>query len=409
MMKSKYDVAVVGGAGHVGIPLSLVLADRGLRTLIYDVNQAALEMLQAGRLPFLEEGGEALLRKDLKAETLGFTRRPADLQDVPVIILTIGTPIDEFHNPNFHLLTRCLDTLLPHLGAKQTIILRSTVAPGTSEFLKRYFKKKRFEGGLALCPERVVQGKGIEEIHSLPQLVSATTPKALQVARELFAKIAPEVVEMSPLEAEFGKLICNASRYLLYAASNQLYMVCAHAGVDYLQLLEKVKRGYPRMAFIPGPGFVSGPCLMKDTMQLFASGRHCFPLGQTAMMVNEGLPDFLLDHLRGKMDLKGKKVGVLGMAFKAESDDIRDSLSYKMAKVLRFEGAQVLYSDEYVKNPEFITKEELCRQADVIIVGVPHKAYATLTIPASTELIDLWKICPARNVPRTKNGSKKPN
>ena len=345
-------------------------------------------------MPFIEEGGEEMLKKVLKAGALGLTINPADLRGVPVIIMTIGTPIDEFHNPNFSLLTRCLDALLPYIGAKQTIILRSTVAPGTSEFLTRYFRKKKFKGGLAICPERVVQGKGIEEIRSLPQLISATSPEALKVARDLFAKIAPQVIEMTPLEAEFGKLICNAFRYLHFAVTNQIYMVCAHAGVDYIGLLDKMKRGYPRMSYIPGPGFVSGPCLMKDTMQLFASGRHCFPLGQTAMMINEGLPDFLLDQLRRETNLKGKKVGILGMAFKAESDDIRDALSYKLGKILRFEGAHVLYSDEFVKDPEFITKEKLCREAEVIIVGVPHKAYAKLKIPAKTRVIDLWRILP---------------
>lgn len=266
-MTSKYDTAVVGGAGHVGVPLSLMLADRGLRTLIYDLNEAALKKLKAGRMPFIEEGGEAMLKKVLKAGTLGFTRNPAELRGAAVIIMTIGTPIDEFHNPNFSLLTRCLDVLLPHLGPQQTIILRSTVAPGTSEFLTRYFKKKGFKGGLAICPERVVQGKGIEEIQTLPQLISATTPKALKVAREVFSRIAPQVIEMTPLEAEFGKLICNAFRYLHYAVTNQIYMVCAHAGVDYIGLLDKMKRGYPRMSYIPGPGFVSGPCLMKSTLR----------------------------------------------------------------------------------------------------------------------------------------------
>src|SRR2546427_2515666 len=137
-MKSKYDVAVVGGAGHVGIPLSLALADRGLRTLIYDINEAAVRELKAGRLPFIEEGGEALLHKALKAGTLGFSKEPRDLRGIPAVIVTIGTPIDEFHNPNFSWLTRCVDALLPHLTAEQTMILRSTVAPGSTDFLERF-------------------------------------------------------------------------------------------------------------------------------------------------------------------------------------------------------------------------------------------------------------------------------
>ena len=389
-MKSKYDVAVVGGAGHVGIPLSLVFADRGFRTLIYDINQKALRELQAGRLPFIEEGGEVLLRRALKAGTLGFSQNPADLRGVAVVVLTIGTPIDEFHNPNFSLLTRAVDALLPHLASNQTIILRSTVAPGVTDFLEGYLRRRGCKVGLAFCPERVVQGKGIPEIQSIPQFIAATSPKALRVARDLFSKVAPLVVEMSPREAEFAKLICNTFRYIMFAATNQLYMMCAQAGIDYLALLQKIRLDYPRMAYMPGPGFAAGPCLMKDTMQLFAFGRHTFPLGQMAMTINEGLPNFLVDQLRRRMNLKGRKVGILGMAFKAECDDIRDSLSYKLGKILRFEGAHVLYSDEYVKDPTFITKDALCRQAEVIIIGVPHRAYQRLKFPASAIVIDVW-------------------
>ena len=353
-----------------------------------------MDQLRSGSLPFMEEDGELLLRKALKTDAIGFTQDPADLRGVPVVVLTIGTPIDEFHNPDFSLLTRCVDALLPHLGSGQTIILRSTVAPGVTEFLDRYLRKRGCKAGLAFCPERVVQGKGIAEIQSIPQFVSATSPEALKVARELFAKISPLVIETTPREAEFAKLICNTFRYITFAATNQLYMMCAQAGIDYLELLGKMKRGYPRMAYIPGPGFAAGPCLMKDTMQLFAFGRHSFPLGQVAMTINEGLPNFLVEQLRRKTKLKGRKVGILGMAFKAESDDIRDSLSYKLGKILRFEGADVSYSDEYVKDPTFITKEELCRQAEVIIVGVPHKAYQTLKTPKAVEVIDLWGILP---------------
>ena len=197
-MKSSYNVAVVGGAGHVGIPLSLVLAHRGLQTLIYDINQSALEALRQGRLPFIEEGGETLLRAALKAGTLGFSQDAADLRGVPAVVLTIGTPIDEFQNPNLGLLTRCVDALLPFLGEGQTIILRSTVAPGATEFLDRYLRQRGSKVGLAFCPERVVQGKGVAEIQTIPQFVSATSPEALKVARELFQRISPEVIERDP-------------------------------------------------------------------------------------------------------------------------------------------------------------------------------------------------------------------
>ncbi len=391
-MKSRFDVAVVGGAGHVGIPLSLVLADRGFRTLIYDINRKAIDELKAGRMPFIEEDGEPMLRKALRSKKLGFTENPADLKGVPVVVVTIGTPIDEFHNPNFRLLTKCVDSLLPHMVASQTMILRSTVAPGATEFLERYLRAKGSKIGLAFCPERVAQGKGIPEVQSIPQFVAATSPRALKVAKKLFARVAPLVVEMTPREAEFAKLICNTFRYIMFAATNQLYMMCAQNGIDYLTLLRKVGERYPRMANIPGPGFAAGPCLMKDTMQLFAFGRHSFPLGQMAMTINEGLPNFLVEQLRQKLSLKHLKVGVLGMAFKGDSDDIRDSLSYKLAKILKFEGADVLCSDEYVKDPSFVSRAELLRRCKVIIVGVPHSAYRKIKPPRNAEIVDVWGV-----------------
>ena len=177
-------------------------------------------------------------------------------------------------------------------------------------------------------------------------------------------------------------------------------MMSSQAGIDYLGLLEKMRQGYPRMSYIPGPGFAAGPCLMKDTMQLFAFGRHSFPLGKVAMTINEGLPNFLVEQLRRKHGLKGTRVGILGMAFKAESDDIRDSLSYKLRKILLFEGAEVLCSDEYVKDPAFVSKEEIRDRAKVIIVGVPHRAYAGLELPPGVEVVDAWGILRQNHQPR---------
>ena len=277
-----HDVCVVGGAGHVGLPLALVLANGGLKTLILDTNERALEEMAEGRLPFIEKGGEALLKTALEKEKLSFSSDSSSASQAPVIVLTIGTPVDEFHNPKVSLLTHCLDGLMPDLDDGQTIILRSTVAPGTTSFIDAYLRRHGKKIKLAFCPERVVQGKGIEEIRALPQLISGTTPEAVTEARQLFSRIAPEVVEMSPLEAEFAKLVCNAFRYIEFAATNQLYMMVERAGLNYSELLSKMKRGYPRMESIPGPGFAAGPCLMKDTMQLFAFQKHDFMLGQVA-------------------------------------------------------------------------------------------------------------------------------
>lgn len=390
--RETYDVCVVGGAGHIGVPLSLVLAESGCKTLILDVNEASLQTMAAGELPFFEEGGKALLQKVLANNALAFSSDPKDVGNAPVVVITIGTPIDEFHNPNLSRLTVCLDGLMPHLRDDQTIILRSTVAPGTTAYIDNHLRRHGKKTRLAFCPERVVQGKGIEEIRGLPQLISGTSAEATAEAKKLFESIASEVVEMTPLEAEFAKLICNAFRYIQFAATNQLYMMVESAGLNYSDLLAKMKRGYARMESIPGPGFAAGPCLMKDTMQLFAFQKQNFILGQVAMTINEGLPNFIVERLVAQFDLPKTRIGILGMAFKAESDDIRESLSYKLGKLLRFHGAQVSYSDEYAKDPTFVDKETLVRECDVIIVGVPHHAYRSLQVPAAKHVVDLWSV-----------------
>jgi len=395
------DVCVVGGAGRVGLPLALVLADSGFKTLILDINETALKTIAQGAMPYREEGGQTLLKKVNGTGRLTFSSEANSITRAAVVVLTVGTPIDEFHNPNLSLLIRCLEGLIPHLGDEQTIILRSTIAPGTTNYIDGYLRSRGKKIGLAFCPERVVQGKAIEEIRALPQLVSGTSPEALAVAKTLFSKIAPEVVEMSPLEAEFAKLVCNAFRYMQFAATNQLYMAVESAGLDYCELLSKMKRGYPRMGSIPGPGFAAGPCLMKDTMQLFAFQKHNFVLGQMAMTINEGLPNFIVEQLARRFDLRTKRVGILGMAFKADSDDIRDSLSYKLGKLLRFHGADVSYSDEYAKDPTFVDKETLVRECDVIILGVPHAAYRSLHVPREKEIVDLWSALPSRQASPT--------
>jgi UDP-N-acetyl-D-mannosaminuronic acid dehydrogenase len=389
--KHPYDVCIVGGAGHVGAPLALVLAKHGFRTLIYDVNRAALGVLASGQMPFLENGGQELLREVLPTGRLGLSSDITDLAGIPHVILTIGTPIDEFHNPMLRVVLDCVDALLPHLSDGQTLILRSTVFPGVTDHVDLYLRNHGKRLRVAFCPERVVQGHSIKELETLPQIVSGTTKEAEEAAVQLFSKIAPSIVRMVTKEAEFAKLISNAYRYIQFAATNQFYMMVEAAGLDYHRLLEGLKHDYPRARDLPGPGFAAGPCLYKDTLQLAAFNSQ-FGLGYSAIQINEGLPAFLLSQLSQRHRLEEMTVGLLGMAFKSDSDDIRSSLSYKLKKLLRFQARQVLSTDPFVSNdPDLIPQDELISRSDLLILCVPHSAYRDLDLQG-TPVVDIWNL-----------------
>ncbi|HRC55020.1 MAG: nucleotide sugar dehydrogenase [Myxococcales bacterium] len=397
-----HDVCIVGGAGHVGAPLALVFAKHGYRTLIYDLNATALDTLAQGRMPFLEEGGEELLREVLPTGRLSMTSKVSDLANVPLIVLTIGTPIDEFHNPMLRVVFDCLDGLLPYLDDSQTLILRSTVFPGVTEHVQRYLEQRGKKTMVAFCPERVVQGHSLRELQTLPQIVSGTSPAAEDIAAKLFSSIAPKIVRMLTKEAEFAKLFSNAYRYIQFAATNQFYMMVEGAGLDYHRLLEGLKDDYPRARDLPTPGLSAGPCLHKDTLQLAAFANNQFGLGYAAMQVNEGLPQFMVSQLAKRHPLQELTVGMLGMAFKSDSDDIRSSLSYKLKKLLRVAARQVLTTDPFVKNdPDLLPFDEVVSRSDVLVLCVPHTAYKSIDL-GDKPVFDIWNIYQkktARNAP----------
>jgi UDP-N-acetyl-D-mannosaminuronic acid dehydrogenase len=392
------DLTVVGGGGHVGIPLVLAFAEAGFRVNVHDLNRSVLETLQSGRLPFIEHGGEALLAKALQQDRLVFTTSPADISRRGPVIVTIGTPIDEFLNPVRKVVQDCIDALLPHLVDGQLLVLRSTVFPGTTEWLDGYLKRGGRDLKVAFCPERVVQGHGIKELTEMPQIVSGTTPTAEAEAAKLFSAIAPELVVVTPREAEFAKLFNNAYRYIEFAAANQFYQIAKSAGVDYRRVYDAMKRNYPRARSIPTPGLAAGPCLVKDTMQLAAFAQNQFSLGNAAMLVNEGLVLHLCDDLRRRYDLSGMTVGLLGMAFKADIDDTRASLSYKFKKALASLAETVLTTDPFVTtDPELLPLDEVISRSDLLILCAPHAAYRRLDL-GGKPVVDVWGFFQNANV-----------
>ena len=341
------DLTVVGGAGHVGIPLVLAFAEAGLTVNVNDLNETTLATLKSGKLPFIEYGAEPLLKKALANKRLVFSSSPSGISKRGPVVITIGTPVDEFLNPVHGDVQRCVDDLLPHVSDDQLLVLRSTVYPGTTDWLADYLKRLGRKNRIAFCPERVVQGYGIKELGSMPQIVSGTTPEAEQEAADLFRHITPELVTCKPMEAEFAKLFSNAYRYIEFATTNQFYMLAKQAGADYQAIMKAMKHNYPRLKNMPGPGFSAGPCLFKDTMQLAGFARNQFGLGHAAMQVNEGLR-CTRRRPAAQLRLGRMTVGLLGMAFKAEIDDTRASLSYKVKRALQMCAREVLTTDPFV-------------------------------------------------------------
>jgi UDP-N-acetyl-D-mannosaminuronic acid dehydrogenase len=394
------DITVVGGAGHVGIPLVLALAEAGLRVNVNDLNRATLETLKSGKLPFIEHGAENVLAKALAAGRLVFTDTADRISTGGPVIVTIGTPIDEFLNPVRRVVQDCIDALLPQLADGQLLILRSTVFPGTTDWLASYLQGKGRQLKVAFCPERVVQGYGLKELRAMPQVVSGTTPEATSEAAALFERISPEVVVVTPLEAEFAKLFTNAYRYITFAATNEFYLIAKAAGVDYRHVLHAMKHNYPRANSIPLPGFAAGPCLVKDTMQLSAFASNQFGLGHAALLVNEGLVLHVVEDLKRRFDLSGMTVGLLGMAFKAESDDVRASLSYKFKKVLAGQARAVLTTDPFVTSDSDIKPlDEVIDNSDLMVLCAPHAAYAQADFKGKP-VFDVWGQLDGANVIR---------
>ena len=389
MNEKPYDLCVVGGGGHIGLPFSLVFADAGKKVVIYDINPEAIRMISQGIVPFMEKGAEPLLKKALETGNLVLSTDPQVVSRAKVVVITIGTPVDQFLNPVFKDIFNCFEQLLPYLSDDQLIILRSTVYPGTTDRLGRWLKSKGKSPLLAFCPERVVQGKAIDEILNLPQIISGTDPKAEEAARLFLETIQVEVVPLTPMEAEFAKLFTNAYRYISFAISNQFFMIANSANQDYDRILKGVKFHYPRMDGLGSAGLAAGPCLFKDTMQLNAFAKNEFGLGQAAMNINEGIVLYLIDRLAEQYNLAVTSFGLLGMAFKAGNDDIRSSLSYKMRKGLEFRAKAVFTTDPYVTvDKDLISLEATIEKSDVLILCVPHPEYKGLK--ATKPIVDIW-------------------
>jgi UDP-N-acetyl-D-mannosaminuronic acid dehydrogenase len=393
------SISIIGGLGHVGLPLCLVLADSGYRAAAIDRDEKKAATVRLGKMPFVEYGADEVLTRVVGR---GFTvphlsQLGGVIAESDTIIVTIGTPLDEHLNPRLEPVINCISDLLPHLRDGQHLMLRSTVFPGTTRRVDAFLRGAGKKIDVSFCPERIVQGDAIKELRELPAIVSGCTPEAVTRAKAIFQRMSGSAlydasIEVTPEEAELAKLYLNSWRYIQFAAANQFYAIADKLGADYSAIRKAMTWRYPRGESLPGPGFAAGPCLVKDTMQLAAAAPDGFQMGVAARQANEGLPALIVAKLRREMgSLSGKTVGILGMAFKSGIDDTRDSLSFKLKKLLEFQGATVLCSDEYATGAGWVTKEEAAG-GDAVIVAVAHSQYRGLVVAERTRTVDLWDV-----------------
>lgn len=403
-MNKKLTITVIG-IGRVGLPLALVLADKGF--FVYGIGRdaAKINKINNGEMPFIEDGAPALLKKHI-GKNFFATTDYSYIEKSDYIILTLGTPVDENMNPVYDQITESIEKAKSYLKPGQTLILRSTVSPRTTYYVRSLIndlKNLNVEENfyLAFCPERIAEGKAIEEIISIPQIVGGVDKKSTKKAAELFKSMGVLVIETDAVSAELAKLFTNMYRYINFAIANEFMILANNYHRDIYEIVNIVNHKYERGG-LALPGFSAGPCLFKDGFFLI-SDLPFADLISTSWKINESMPLLLVKMVRERMKLEGKKVAILGLAFKPAIDDIRESLSFKVRKAFLRERAEVVLHDPYVS--EYVNQQiekdiyKAVKGADLIFIATNHKEYSSLDIKKIKELVkknciicDVWNV-----------------
>lgn len=400
---AKKTVAIIG-IGRVGLPMALVLADEGFTVYGIGRDLEKIEFIKSGEMPFVEKGAPVLLKKYVNK--LFFpTVNYEVVQKCEVVILTLGTPIDENMNPVLDQIDAALGASLPYLKKGQLIILRSTVSPRTTDYVREKIEMNTpFKVGrdifLAFCPERIAEGKAIEEIKELPQIVGGADVESGRKASDFFTSFGVKSLVTDSLSAELAKLFTNMYRYISFGIANEFMFIAEDFGCNIHEIVNLVNKDYKRGGLVL-PGLSAGPCLFKDGFFLINENPF-LDLITASWKINESVPLFLLRKLRERTSLVGKRVALLGLAFKPEIDDIRESLSFKIRKALLREHAQLTLHDPFVKNysRQKVTSDykEALKGAEVVIIATRHKEYVEKRaeilkhLDDNTYISDIWHV-----------------
>lgn len=382
-------ISIVGGGGRVGLPLGIVLAGAGHSVSIIDLDENRVNSINSRIMPFFEAGAAELLSK-LTIDELDASIENSKIENTDVCILIVGTPVLEDGTPSTNSLIQLVKDLAPHFINVKMLMLRSTVYPGITHQLKKLLNDTGLDIAVSFCPERIAEGNAIKELKMLPQIVGAEDKMSIELSSKIFSTIGSKVIITSIEEAELIKLFANSYRYLQFGIANEFFEICKSNGINWENVWNGLTSDYPRAANLPKPGFAAGPCLVKDTHQLNYYYKNNFELGKSALQVNENLPDFLVSQLEADFDLKNLTIGILGMTFKGNVDDFRDSLSFNLLEILRKVAKNVICSDALLQKEYFVSENQLLEDSDVIIIATPHDQYRAII--TEKPIIDIWRI-----------------
>jgi UDP-N-acetyl-D-mannosaminuronic acid dehydrogenase len=371
------------------LPLGVTLASKNVSVTAYDNDKKSVDLVAKGTPHFYEPGLKELLNESMGNKSFKASNDPGVLRKADTIIIVIGTPIDQHQNPDPNTVVNVVEELIPYFCENQLIILRSTVFPGVTKRVKEMINEYFSTIVVSFCPERISEGNAIKELRNLPQIIGADDDLAFERSENLFSTLGVEMVRLSTEEAELAKLFSNVWRYLKFAITNELFIISESAGLNYEKIRNAMSYKYPRALDIPKAGFAAGPCLVKDTAAVISYSGNLFKIGVEAININEGLPLHLVNKLKQEFDLSKEVVGILGMSFKPEVDDIRSSLSFKLRKYLLFYCKDVLMSDPFVSDERNLELDHVIEASTIIIIATPHKIYKDLK--SSKPIINIFE------------------
>ena len=326
-------ISIIGGAGHIGLPLAVKFAEKNYYVNLVDSNIKNLIKIKRNDPPFKEINLKKDLGKQLKRKRFFFSEKINSIIDSKFVIICIGTPISNNLKPDLKNFYKLINELKNYLKKDQYIIIRSSVLPGTAQKVCNILQA--ICKNISYCPERIVEGNSLIELAMIPQIISGSNKNTIQQNKNLFSKITKKIIICNFMEAELSKIFSNLYRYINFAIPNEMYLISRKLNADFSKIREIMRDSYPRNFGLAKAGFVGGPCLMKDSMQISYLYKNKKSLVNSAYALNENLPNILISELKKIKNIKRKNIGILGLTFKAESDDVRGSLAIKLIKLLK--------------------------------------------------------------------------